>query len=191
MKFCILFIFLSTLWRNLTWTCFVRFISLSLSLSAIIIAKGVKDAHGGKINPLVFDMTSYLRKMNMWTSPTLPYWLRPLHHTVPLHLSGFHSKSQKNRSKISQTCTSKHHHHLSFNIPGVWDLGFSSSSLQSGSGTQTLVYIKVIYWFYHELIDWFYGTIVFRCFGRAERQVIWLYDCMCEILLNKSQSPDC
>ncbi|XP_042569869.1 profilin-1 [Cyprinus carpio] len=32
---------------------------------AIIIAKGVKDAHGGKVNPPVFDMTTYLRKMNM------------------------------------------------------------------------------------------------------------------------------
>ncbi|XP_059402914.1 profilin-1-like [Carassius carassius] len=32
---------------------------------AIIIAKGVKDAHGGKVNPPVFDMTAYLRKMNM------------------------------------------------------------------------------------------------------------------------------
>lgn len=38
---------------------------LFLSLSAIIIAKGVKDAHGGKVNPPVFDMTTYLRKMNM------------------------------------------------------------------------------------------------------------------------------
>ncbi|MCM8651663.1 profilin, partial [Lactiplantibacillus sp. E932] len=32
---------------------------------AIIIAKGVKDAHGGKVNPPVFDMTGYLRKLNM------------------------------------------------------------------------------------------------------------------------------
>lgn len=46
-----------------------RLTLLSLSLSAIIIAKGVKDAHGGKVNPPVFDMTTYLRKMNMWTSP--------------------------------------------------------------------------------------------------------------------------
>ncbi|XP_076842284.1 profilin-1-like [Brachyhypopomus gauderio] len=32
---------------------------------ALIIAKGVKDAHGGKVNPLVFDMTAYLRKLNL------------------------------------------------------------------------------------------------------------------------------
>lgn len=39
--------------------------TIGRSQKAIIIAKGVKDAHGGKINPLVFDMTAYLRKMNM------------------------------------------------------------------------------------------------------------------------------
>jgi len=38
---------------------------ISLSLVAIIIAKGVKEAHGGKVNVPVFDMTTYLRKMNM------------------------------------------------------------------------------------------------------------------------------
>ncbi|KAK1803380.1 hypothetical protein P4O66_020724 [Electrophorus voltai] len=32
---------------------------------ALIIAKGVQDAHGGKVNPPVFDMTAYLRKMNL------------------------------------------------------------------------------------------------------------------------------
>ncbi|ROL01450.1 Beta-enolase [Anabarilius grahami] len=39
--------------------------TIGRSQKAIIIAKGIKDAHGGKINPLVFDMTAYLRKMNM------------------------------------------------------------------------------------------------------------------------------
>ncbi|KAA0887916.1 profilin, partial [Enterobacter hormaechei] len=39
--------------------------TIGKSHKAIIIAKGIKDAHGGKINPLVFDMTAYLRKMNM------------------------------------------------------------------------------------------------------------------------------
>ncbi len=43
----------------------VRLTLLSLSLLAIIIAKGVKEAHGGKVNVPVFDMTTYLRKMNM------------------------------------------------------------------------------------------------------------------------------
>ncbi|XP_016107504.1 profilin-2-like [Sinocyclocheilus grahami] len=39
--------------------------TIGRSHKAIIIAKGVKDAHGGKVNPPVFDMTAYLRKMNM------------------------------------------------------------------------------------------------------------------------------
>uniref|UniRef100_A0A673N4J1 Profilin n=1 Tax=Sinocyclocheilus rhinocerous TaxID=307959 RepID=A0A673N4J1_9TELE len=38
---------------------------LQWSKLSLIIAKGVKDAHGGKVNPPVFDMTTYLRKMNM------------------------------------------------------------------------------------------------------------------------------
>ncbi|KAA0706458.1 Profilin-2 Profilin II [Triplophysa tibetana] len=40
-------------------------ITIGKSQKALIIAKGVKDAHGGKINPPVFDMAAYLRKMNM------------------------------------------------------------------------------------------------------------------------------
>ncbi|XP_016405076.1 profilin-1 [Sinocyclocheilus rhinocerous] len=39
--------------------------TIGRSHKALIIAKGVKDAHGGKVNPPVFDMTTYLRKMNM------------------------------------------------------------------------------------------------------------------------------
>ncbi|XP_067301544.1 profilin-1 [Pseudorasbora parva] len=39
--------------------------TIGKSQKAIIIAKGVKDAHGGKINPLVFDMATHLRKANM------------------------------------------------------------------------------------------------------------------------------
>lgn len=39
--------------------------TIGRSHKAVIIAKGVKDAHGGKVNPPVFDMTAYLRKMNM------------------------------------------------------------------------------------------------------------------------------
>lgn len=39
--------------------------TIGKSHKAIIIAKGTKDAHGGKVNPPVFDMTAYLRKMNM------------------------------------------------------------------------------------------------------------------------------
>ncbi|XP_056305741.1 profilin-1 [Danio aesculapii] len=39
--------------------------TIGRSMNAIIIAKGVKDAHGGKVNPPVFDMTAYLRKMKM------------------------------------------------------------------------------------------------------------------------------
>ncbi|XP_016115884.1 profilin-1 [Sinocyclocheilus grahami] len=39
--------------------------TIGRSHKALIIAKGVKDAHGGKVNPPVFDMTAYLRKMNM------------------------------------------------------------------------------------------------------------------------------
>ncbi|XP_043088552.1 profilin-1 [Puntigrus tetrazona] len=39
--------------------------TIGRSMQALIIAKGVKDAHGGKVNPLVFDMTAYLRKLNM------------------------------------------------------------------------------------------------------------------------------
>ncbi|XP_053499359.1 profilin-1 [Ictalurus furcatus] len=35
------------------------------SNKALVIARGVKDAHGGKVNPPVFDMTAYLRKMNL------------------------------------------------------------------------------------------------------------------------------
>ena len=40
-------------------------LTIGKSISALIIAKGVKDAHGGKVNPPVFDMALYLRKMNM------------------------------------------------------------------------------------------------------------------------------
>ncbi|KAF7696403.1 profilin-1 [Silurus meridionalis] len=32
---------------------------------ALVIAKGVKDAPGGKVNPPVYDITAYLRKMNL------------------------------------------------------------------------------------------------------------------------------
>ncbi|KAK2886054.1 hypothetical protein Q8A67_016891 [Cirrhinus molitorella] len=39
--------------------------TIGRSHKAIIIAKGVKDAHGGKVNPPVFDMTTYLRKSNL------------------------------------------------------------------------------------------------------------------------------
>ncbi|XP_051947388.1 profilin-1 [Xyrauchen texanus] len=39
--------------------------TIGKSQKALIIAKGIKDAHGGKINPPVFDMAAYLRKMNM------------------------------------------------------------------------------------------------------------------------------
>ena len=39
--------------------------TIGRSHKAIIIAKGVKEAHGGKVNVPVFDMTTYLRKMNM------------------------------------------------------------------------------------------------------------------------------
>lgn len=43
--------------------------------------------------------------------------------------------------------------------------------LQSGSGTQTLVNIKLIYWFYYEFIDWFTVLKYLLCFGRAESPV--------------------
>ncbi|KAG9269434.1 profilin-1 [Astyanax mexicanus] len=39
--------------------------TIGKTMKALIIAKGVKDAHGGKVNPPVFDMTAYLRKMNL------------------------------------------------------------------------------------------------------------------------------
>ncbi|XP_051517577.1 profilin-1-like [Myxocyprinus asiaticus] len=39
--------------------------TIGKSHKALIIAKGVKDAHGGKVNPPVFDMAAYLRKVNM------------------------------------------------------------------------------------------------------------------------------
>ncbi|XP_065131731.1 profilin-1 [Paramisgurnus dabryanus] len=39
--------------------------TIGKSQKAIIIAKGTKDAHGGKVNPPVFDMTAYLRKVGM------------------------------------------------------------------------------------------------------------------------------
>ncbi|XP_062871486.1 profilin-1 [Trichomycterus rosablanca] len=39
--------------------------TIGKSQKAVIIAKGTKEAHGGKVNPPVFDMTAYLRKMNM------------------------------------------------------------------------------------------------------------------------------
>ncbi|XP_027007919.1 profilin-1 [Tachysurus fulvidraco] len=39
--------------------------TIGKTMKALVIAKGVKDAHGGKVNPPVFDMTAYLRKMNL------------------------------------------------------------------------------------------------------------------------------
>ncbi|XP_066526198.1 profilin-1 [Hoplias malabaricus] len=39
--------------------------TIGKTMKALIIAKGIKDAHGGKVNPPVFDMTLYLRKMNL------------------------------------------------------------------------------------------------------------------------------
>ncbi|KAM9444720.1 profilin-1 [Clarias gariepinus] len=34
------------------------------SQQAVVVARGIKDAHGGKVNCPVYDMTAYLRKMN-------------------------------------------------------------------------------------------------------------------------------
>lgn len=104
----------------------------------------------------------------LMTPPTL----QPL----PLHLSAvcriwpdLCSSNQKNRSKINQTRAWEASHH-GFNIPGAWDLG----------GRQTLVNIKLIYWFLL-WINWLiYGTFCVLD-GRSVQSNgfgICLYDCL-------------